>query len=135
MPSSPSRARNRPGPLRWLWYAVGGTLPAAYHEWVLYDLVCRTWVFRHLSRALVQFSVWWLVLLLPAPISLRLSMIALGYLLAIYFSFSFMEDACERRLIKHGYPVGLNRKIREETPPDQRSATATLYASYYPAPD
>jgi hypothetical protein len=121
-----------PDPFRWLWYAVVGSLPAAYHQWVLYDLTCRTWVLRHFSRAFVQFSVWWLALLVPGPLSLRLSMVALGYLLSIYFSLSFMEDACERRLVKAGYPAGLNRKIREETPPSERAETAEFYASYYP---
>jgi hypothetical protein len=121
-----------PDPFRWLWYAVVGSLPAAYHQWVLFDLTCRTWVLRHFARAFLQFSVWWLALLVPGPLSLRLSMVALGYLLSVYFSLSFMEDACERRLLKAGYPAGLNRKIREEVPPGERAATAALYASYYP---
>jgi uncharacterized protein DUF5313 len=121
-----------PDPFRWLWYAVVGRLPTAYHEWVLYDLTCGTWVFRHLARAMTQFSFWWLALLVPGPLSLRFAMVALGYLLSLYFSISFMEDACERRLLKAGYPAGLNRKIREETPVSERRATAALYASYYP---
>jgi uncharacterized protein DUF5313 len=129
MTSSRSRA---PDPFRWLWYAVAGSLPAAYHQWVLYDLTCRTWVLRHFSRALTQFSVWWLALLVPGPLSLRLSMVALGYLLSAYFSLSFMEDACERRLLKAGYPPGLNRRIREETPPSGRAESAAFYAAYYP---
>jgi hypothetical protein len=89
-------------------------------------------VLRHFARALVPFSFWWLALLVPGPLSLRLSMVALGYLLSLYFSLSFMEDACERRLLKAGYPAGLNRKIREETPVSERAATAALYAAYYP---
>jgi Family of unknown function (DUF5313) len=121
----------RPGPIRWLWYAVGGTLPAAHHGWVLYDLTCGTWVFRHLARVQVMFSGWWLALLVPGPWSLRFSMVALGYLLSMYFSFSFMEDACERRLIKHGFPAGLNRTIREESSVDQRAELAVMYTAYY----
>jgi hypothetical protein len=76
--------------------------------------------------------VWWLALLVPGPWSLRLSMVALGYVLGLYFSLSFMEDACERRLVKAGYPPGLNRKIREETAPGERAETAALYAAFYP---
>ena len=87
---------------------------------------------RHLGRAVLQFSFWWLALLVPGPWSLRFSMVALGFLLSLYFSISFMEDACERRLLKAGYPAGLNRRIREETPIADRAATAALYASYYP---
>ncbi len=121
----------RPGPARWLWYALGGTLPAAYHGWVLYDLTCRTWVFRHFARVQVMFAGWWLALLVPGPWSLRISMVALGYLLSLYFSLSFMEDACERRLIRHGFPPGLNRTIREESSAGERADLAVMYAAYY----
>src|SRR5947207_13004453 len=113
----------RPNPIRWVWYALGGRVPG-YREWVLYDLTCRTWGFRHLSRALVQHSVWLLLLLLPIPLSLRLWMIAVAVSVGIFFSLSFMEDASERRLIKHGFPVGLNRRIREEAGSADRAELA-----------
>lgn len=125
------RSLIRPGPIRWLWYAVGGTLPAAYHGWVLYDLTCGTWVARHFARVQVMFLYWWLALLVPGPWPLRFSMVALGYLLSVYFSLAFIEDACERRLIKHGFPAGLNRKIREESTVDERADLAVIYTAYY----
>jgi hypothetical protein len=121
----------RPNPVRWLWYAVGGRLPDAYREWVLYDLTSRTWVFRHLARALVQHSVWLLLLLLPIPLDLRLWMIAVGVSIGLMFSLSFIEDASERRLIKHGFPVGLNRRIREESGADSRAELAAMYTAYF----
>lgn len=127
----PRRGLNRPGPIRWLWYAVGGTLPAVYHGWVLYDLTCRTWVLRHFARVQVMFSAWWLALLVPGPWSLRISMVAMGYLLSVYFSLAFLEDACERRLIRHGFPAGLNRTIREESSVDQRAELAVMYTAFY----
>src|SRR5690242_12968954 len=114
----------RPNPVHWLWYAVGGRLPAANREWVLYDLTSRTWVFRHLARALVQHSAWLLLLLLPIPLDLRVWMIAVGVSVGLVFSLSFMEDASERRLIRHGFPAGLNRKIREESDGGQRAELA-----------
>jgi hypothetical protein len=128
------RAR-RPNPLRWLWYAVGGRLPDRYREWVLWDLTSPTWVFRHLSRALTQHSVWLLLLLLPIPISLRLWMIVVAVSVGLFFSLSFMEDASERRLIKHGFPVGLNRRIREEAGSGgaKRAELAAMYTAFYPA--
>lgn len=54
----------------WLCYQNGGTLPAAYREWVLHDGTCRTWLLRVVLRGLVQFApvlaglviilrVWW----------------------------------------------------------------------------
>ncbi|WP_285509097.1 DUF5313 family protein [Actinokineospora sp. NBRC 105648] len=121
----------RPGPLRWLRYAVGGTLPDQYRHWVLHDLTARTWVLRHFARVMVLFLPLWLILFVPGPLSLRLSMIAGGYLTGLYFSLSFMEDASERRLIKHGYPVGLNRRIREEARGGDRDEIVAMYAAYH----
>lgn len=110
---------------------MGGRLPAAYREWVLYDLTSRTWVFRHLARALVQQSVWLLLLLLPIPLDLRVWMVTLAISVGVAFSLSFMEDASERRLIAHGFPVGLNRRIREESSGAQRAELAAMYTAYY----
>ncbi|MGW5054664.1 DUF5313 family protein [Actinokineospora sp. NPDC004072] len=121
----------RPGPVQWLRYAVGGTLPERYRPWVLWDLTAPTWVARHFARVMVLFLPLWLLLLVPGPLSLRLSMIAAGYVTGLYFSLSFMEDASERRLIKHGYPVGLNRRIREEAAPQDRAEVAAMYAAYH----
>ena len=124
----------RPGPLRWLWYAVGGTLPDAYRHWVLWDLTSRTWVLRHFARVMVLFAPLWLLLVVPGSLSLRLSMIALAYITGLYFSLSFMEDAAERRLVKHGYPAGLNRRIREEAAAHDRAEIVAMYASYHDEP-
>lgn len=124
----------RPNPLRWLWYAVGGRLPDTYREWVLYDLTRGTWVLRHLSRALVQHSVWLLLLLLPIPFDLRLWMLVAAVSVGLFFSMAFIEDASERRLIMHGFPVGLNRRIREESGTAQRAELAAMYTAFYPKP-
>src|SRR5690348_8324789 len=120
----------RPNPVRWLWYALGGRLPS-YREWVLYDLTSRSWVFRHLARALVQHSVWLLLLLLPIPLDLRVWMLVAAVSVGLVFSLSFMEDASERRLIRHGFPVGLNRRIREESNSAARAELAAMYTVYY----
>lgn len=125
----------RPDPLRWLWYAVGGRLPDRYRHWVLWDLTSRTWVWRHFSRVMVLFLPLWLLLLVPGPLDLRLSMIAAGYVTGLYFSLSFMEDAAERRLVQHGYPAGLNRRIREEAAAGDRAEIVAMYASYHDVPE
>ena len=65
--SDPRRARYRPGPLRWFWYAVGGRLPARYRSWVLHDLTCRTWPLRHLARLVAQLAPVAIVLVLLLP--------------------------------------------------------------------
>ncbi|HVK22480.1 MAG TPA: DUF5313 family protein [Actinokineospora sp.] len=124
----------RPGPIRWLWYAVGGTLPDQYRHWVLWDLASPRWVWRHLTRAAVLLAPWWLLLLVPGPLSLRFSMVALALITGLYFSMSFMEDAAERRLIKHGYPAGLNRRIREESTPENRAEIVAMYAAFHSKP-
>jgi uncharacterized protein DUF5313 len=123
----------RPNPIRWLWYAIGGRLPATYREWVLYDLTSRTWVLRHLARGLVQHSVWLLLLLLPIPLDLRIWMIIVGISVGMFFFMVFIEDASERRVIKHGFPAGLNRRIREESTTAQRADLAAMYTAYYSA--
>ncbi|RZS43207.1 hypothetical protein EV193_102186 [Herbihabitans rhizosphaerae] len=121
----------RPGPVRWLWYAWGGRLPHAYREWVLYDLTRPTWVLWHGARALVQHSVWLLLLLLPIPMSLRGPMVLLAMGVGLFYSFAFIEDASERKIVQHGYPPWLARAIREETPRADREQVAELYAAYY----
>ncbi|WP_018686174.1 DUF5313 family protein [Actinokineospora enzanensis] len=121
----------RPGPLRWLWYAIGGTLPDAYRPWVLWDLSAPTWWLRHFARVQLMFLPLWLILLVPGPLSLRFSMIAAGYVTGLYFSLSFLEDACERRLVRHGYPTGLNRRIREEAAGGDRAEIVAMYAAYH----
>jgi hypothetical protein len=125
----------RPNPVRWLWYALGGRLPYSCREWVLYDLTSRSWVFRHLARALVQHSVWLLLLLLPIPLDLRVWMLVAAVSVGLVFSLSFMEDASERRLIRHGFPAGLNRRIREESSSSARAELAAMYTVYYESAD
>jgi hypothetical protein len=44
----------RPGPLRWLWYAMGGGLRPAHRRWVLHDLTVRTWRLQQPFRSIVQ---------------------------------------------------------------------------------
>jgi hypothetical protein len=110
---------------------VGGRLPDEYREWVLFDLTSRTWVLRHLARAFVQHSPWLLLLLLPIPGTLKGSMVAVGVAVGVMFSLSFMEDASERRLIRHRFPAGLNRRIREETSTRERAEVARMYTAYY----
>jgi hypothetical protein len=101
---------------------------------VLYDLTSRSWVLRHFARALVQHSVWLLVLVLPIPLDLRLWLLAAAISVGLFFSLAFIEDASERRLIMHGFPVGLNRRIREESTGAQRAELAAMYTAYYTRP-
>ena len=101
-------AVRRPGPLRWLWYAFGGALPRRYSAWVLHDTTTRTWVLRHLARALVQMAVpiGLVLLLVPGPFWIRTMAAIGGLLLGLIFSFAYMTETVEHRLVRAGYPAG-----------------------------
>jgi len=114
----------RPGPLRWLWYALGGGLPARHRTWVLHDTTTRTWAVRHVVRALVQMAVPVLVLLLlvPGPFWIR-GMAALGgVVLGLIFSLAYMPETTEHRLVKAGYPGGTGVRAHEVAQRERQEA-------------
>lgn len=123
----------RPDPLRWLWYAVGGRLPARYREWVLHDTTCRTWHLRHFARTaavLTLLSVP-LALVIPGPLWLRLSALLLGWLVSLQYALFVMEESVEHRVVKAGYPAGTARATRLEATADERAEAARRYAERY----
>ena len=113
-PVRPRQAPRRPGPLRWLWYALTGRLAPAYRDWALNDLTCRTWPLRHLARLavpLVPIAVA-LVLVLPGPMSVRVSAVGFGSVVGLLYSFVFLHDSTERRAVKLGFPAGTPERVR-----------------------
>lgn len=112
----------RPGPVRWLWYALTGRLPPRYREWVLYDLTCPTWPLRHLARLLVPLAplAGVLIAVLPGPLGVRATGVAIGSVVGLLFTFVFLEDSTDRRATKFGYPSGTPRAVREHRARDQR---------------
>ncbi|NHD16924.1 MULTISPECIES: DUF5313 family protein [unclassified Actinopolyspora] len=105
--------KHRPNALQWVWYTFGGKLPAHLSEWVLHDVTCRTWVLRHLLRALTQLTPLCVaVLLLPGPLYIRASSMVLGLLVGLFYSMSAMVETNEHRLIKHGHAPGIGRETR-----------------------
>lgn len=109
-------AVRRPHPLWWIWYALGGRLPRRYSPWVLHDTTTRSWVLRHMVRAVVQMSVpiGGVLLLLPGEFWIR-GMAALGgLLLGMFFSVAYMPEAVEHRVKQAGYPVGTATSLRED---------------------
>lgn len=133
-------AVRRPNPLWWLWYAVGGRLPARYSPWVLHDTTTRTWVLRHLTRAMVQLAVpiGLVLVLLPGEFWIR-GMTALGgVLLALFFSVAYMPEGTEHRVKQAGYPVGTATarrdeaaRLREAEESERRRAAAARRAARY----
>src|ERR1044072_2501454 len=108
----------RPNPLRWLWYAYGGTLPQRYREWVLHDVTARTWLGRHTARTLmvvlpilvVLFVVFGLVVRLPG--SIMWPAMALGVIVGLYYSLSYSRETADARLLKYGYPSEYATEVR-----------------------
>ncbi|MGY1812925.1 DUF5313 family protein [Blastococcus sp. SYSU D00820] len=105
----------RPGVGRWLWYALGGGLPERYAPWVLSDTTRPGWVRRHVLRALVQMSPLVVAcLLVPVPLSYRLTVAFGGLLVGLLYSVAFMVETTEHRVAKAGYPSGTAARLREE---------------------
>jgi hypothetical protein len=107
-PEDPSAQVRRPDPFRWLWYAFGGTLPPRYSSWVLHDTTSRTWVLRHIARALAQLAVpiALVLLLVPGEFWIR-GMAALGgVFLGLFFSLAYMPETVEHRAVRAGYRPG-----------------------------
>jgi hypothetical protein len=114
-PTQTSGKPRRPGLFRWLWYAMGGGLPARYSPWVLHDTSTRTWMVRHLLRSLVQLAVpiALVLLLVPGPFWIR-GMAALGGIfLALFFSLGYMTETLENRVKHAGYPAGSAQAARD----------------------
>ncbi|TFV73338.1 hypothetical protein E4P39_14550 [Blastococcus sp. CT_GayMR19] len=107
--------KRRPNPLQWVWYALGGGLPRELSPWVLADTTGRSWILRHLVRAVVQMlPVVAICLLVPVPLAYRISAAAGGLLLGLLFSIAFMTETIEHRVSKAGYPPGTAGRLRAE---------------------
>jgi hypothetical protein len=105
----------RPGPHWWLWYALGGGIPARYSAWVLHDTTTRTWALRHVARAVVQLAIpiALVLVLVPGAFWIR-GMAALGgVMLAMFFSIAYMPETTENRVVRAGYRAGTATAERE----------------------
>jgi hypothetical protein len=132
----------RPAPHRWVWYALGGGLPARNRTWVLHDTTAPTWWLRHVLRALVQLAVpiALVLLLVPGPFWIR-GMAALGgVLLGLIFSLAYMNETTENRVVRAGYPAGTAAAareqaalLREQGDSERRRAAAAKRAARYRA--
>jgi hypothetical protein len=122
-------ARTRPNPLQWVWYAFGGGLPRALAPWVLADITRRTWIVRHLTRAVVQMLpvVAICLLAVPVPLAYRLSAACGGLLIGLLFSVAFMTETIEHRGAKAGYPPGTAARLRAERQERERAERHAPY--------
>jgi hypothetical protein len=130
----------RPAPHRWLWYALGGGLPARNRGWVLYDTTTSNWWVRHIVRSLVQMSIpiALVMVLLPAPLGLRLAAAGGGIFLGMIYSLAYMNETTENRVVKAGYAAGTaqatrdrNGLVRQQRATARKRAAATRRAARY----
>ena len=123
----------RPGPLRWLWYALGGGLPPRYRDWVLHDVTARTWWLRQIARALMQALPVGLVvgLLIPGSLVIRVLAVLGGVFVAMIYVLAFIDEAVEHRAVKAGFPRGYAKAMREAAQQPERDAAARRYAERY----
>ena len=122
----------RPDPPRWLWYTFGGTLGPRYAEWVLRDTTSRTRWLRQAVRGTVQISPLALVMLVVLPFSwLTGAAIANGLILALVYSFAYIDQTGERRLVKHRYEPGtLEATLHERYLRENEDGIARYMATY-----
>jgi hypothetical protein len=108
--------RASPNPLQWVWYALGGGLPRTLSPWILADTTGRTWIWRHLARAVVQMLpvVAACLVAVPVPLAYRVSAAVGGLLIGLMFSIAFMTETIEHRVAKAGYPPGTAARLRAE---------------------
>jgi fatty acid desaturase len=112
---TPDRRRRPPGPLRWIWYAVGGSLGPRYRQWVLHDLTCRSRWTRQTVRAAVQVVPLAVVLLLTLGTGwVTWIGVICGLVLALIYSMVYFDQSADYRLVKHGFPAGTAREILSE---------------------
>ncbi|MGD0685651.1 MAG: DUF5313 family protein [Streptosporangiaceae bacterium] len=103
-----TRLAGDPGVARWLRFAVGFRLPADNVDWVRHELTDAGWRFRTVLRHLaviVPVCVVVAVLLgtlLPAPVWLALTMVALILSGSIFTVAAYADDIRASRLRQHG---------------------------------
>jgi hypothetical protein len=110
----------RPGPLLWLKYAFGGSLPPEYADWVLHDTTTGTWVLRHVARVLVVIAlpVAAILIWLPAGIGLRVLTAFVCAACAVLLTTILSNDMTERRAHRAGFEWGLAERTRAERATD-----------------
>jgi len=104
----------RPGPLAWIWYAIGGRLDARHRSWVLHDVTCRTWLLRHFARLAVIIGPLVAIYLVLMPISLDIRLLTgltFGGGLLMFGLVNTLIDT-DRRAVRAGYGMGLPAQLR-----------------------
>ncbi len=96
---------------------------------MLADTTGRTWIARHVVRAVVQVLPLMVLCLLvpPVPLAYRLSAAFGGLAIALMFSIAFMTETVEHRSAKAGFPAGTAARVREERAERERLERRSPY--------
>jgi hypothetical protein len=116
----------RPGPLAWLWYAVGGRLDQRHRSWVLHDVTCRSWLVRHLARLFLIIAplVALYLTLVPMSFDIRLlTGLTFGGGLLMFGLVNTLIDT-DRRAVRAGYGMGLPAQLRTSNSVDRQRLAA-----------
>src|SRR5271154_1113002 len=85
-------APRRPDPVRWIWYAFGGTLGPRYRQWVLQDLTGRARWGRQIVRAVLQVAPLAAALLLTLAFGwIAWVGVGCGLVLALIYSLAYFD--------------------------------------------
>jgi Family of unknown function (DUF5313) len=109
--ASLTRLPGDPGPLGWLRFAYGFRLPAENVHWVRHELTDAGWrgrtVLRHLAVMIpvCAIVVTVLAILLPAPLWVSLTMVALILCGSLFTVTVYADDLRANRLRQHDLPV------------------------------
>lgn len=123
----------RPDPLRWLWYAMGGRLPLRYSQWVLRDVTARWWRLRALFRSLVQILpvVVVIYLVLPTEPWVRVMACLGGVFVGMIYALAYLDESTESRALKAGFLRGTAQQVRDERNAGRRASSAARYAERF----
>lgn len=110
-------AIRRPGPGKWLYYQLGGTLPERYQDWVLHDTTCSTWVLRVVLRGMLPIVPLAAALLLvlrwaSGSWPLAAGSVLLGVLVVLRIVLTGSVETVDARLTRHGFPPGHGSAVR-----------------------
>ena len=116
-----TRLAGDPGPLGWLRFAYGFRLPAENVHWVRHELTDAGWrvrtVLRHLAVMIpvCAIVVTVLAILLPAPLWVSFTMVALILCGSLFTVTVYADDLRANRLRQHGLPVPKDRDLGHPT--------------------
>lgn len=131
-----TRRMERPGVMRWLWYAMGGGLPTRNRDWVLHDLTTRWWWVRSLVRSTLQILPAGLLVMafLPSELWVRLMAVTCGASVGLIYAIAYLDEVTEHRALKAGFAPGTVKGVRDKANSVSLEAEAARYAQRYRTP-